>query len=107
MPDVGRLADQLDGLALDVRRVLLGGGTLLGILRLDPGAVGLEQLAVGFVGAERLLVGKKIVAGKAVLHMDDVADCTKLLDPFEQDDFHGPLLLISRGREEGRCGGRA
>src|SRR6185503_9175205 len=67
---VGCLADQLDGLSVDRLRVLLGGRAALGILGLDPGAVGFEQLAVRVVGTERFLVRKQVVAGKAVLHID-------------------------------------
>ena len=54
----------------------------------DLGLVGLEHLFVGGVRAKGLLVGKQEVAGKAVLHGDNVTDLAELFDAFEQDDFH-------------------
>ena len=104
---VRRLADQLDGLAVDALRGLLGIDTLLGILGLDAGAIGLEQLLVALVGAQRLLVRKQVIARETVLDGDDVANGAQFLDAFKQDDFHGLALLTSRHRGAGRGGGRA
>ena len=78
-----------------------------GVVGFDLGAVGFEDLAVGFVGAQRLLVRQQEVAGVAVLDVHDIADPAQLLDAFEEDDFHFVSPLTSRGTAAGRSGGRA
>jgi hypothetical protein len=60
----------------------------------DAGAVGFEDLAVGFVGAQRLLVGQQEVTGVTVLDVHDVADGAQLLDAFEENDLHGSSPLL-------------
>ena len=61
----------------------------LGVIRLNLGTIGFEQLPVGVVCTKRLLVRKQVVASETVLDGDDVADGAELLDAFKQDDFHG------------------
>ncbi len=101
------MADQDDLLALDIGRQLFGFAALVGIVRFDLCAVGLEDLLVGLVGAQRLLVGQQEVAGVTVLDGNDIADAAELFDAFEQNDIHGQMLLTSRRREAGRYGVRA
>ena len=102
LPGVRRLADQLDELAVDVLGRLLGVGPLLGIVGLDALAAGFEQFAVAVVGAQRLFVGQQVIAGKAVLDPDHIADGAEVLDPLKQNDFHVERSLISRCRVAGR-----
>src|SRR5438270_13820951 len=69
------LPDQLDRLAVDALRRLLGVSAAMSIVFLDPGTVRFEQLEVALVPAPRLLVGQKIVAGDAVIDLYYIADC--------------------------------
>jgi len=85
---VRRLADQDDLLAVDVLGAAFGFATTFGVIRLDLAAVRFEQLAVGVIRAQRLVVGQQVIAGKAVLDVDDIADAAEFLDAFEQNDFH-------------------
>jgi hypothetical protein len=104
---VRRSANEDEFGAVNAGAGLLGLAAPRRVVGLEPFAVGLEHLAVGFVGAQRLLVRQQEVARVAVLDADDVADRTELLDAFEQDDFHDERSLTSRCRAAGPGGGRA
>src|SRR3546814_21166534 len=99
---VRRLTDQDDLLAVDVLGTDFGFAAAFRVVGFDLRAVGFEQLAVGVVRAQRLVVGQQVIAGKAVLDVDDIADAAEFLDAFEQDDFHRSALLTSRCRGAGR-----
>jgi hypothetical protein len=94
LPGVRRLANQLYGFSIDALGRLFRISAALGVFRLDARPIGFEQLAIGIVGAKRLLIGQQIVAGKAVLELDHVADAAELFDAFEQDDVHVPASLF-------------
>ena len=85
---VGGGADHHEGLAVELRRDLLGLLLGLEVARLELGALGLEALEVGFGGAQRLALRQEEVAGVAVLDVDDVAHLAELGDAFEQNDLH-------------------
>src|SRR5262249_17344184 len=51
-------------------------------------ALALEALAIGLRGAERLALREKIVAGEAVLDVDDVAHLSEAPDALKKDDLH-------------------
>src|SRR3546814_7531862 len=89
MAGVGRLADHDDLLAVDAFGSRVGVRAAGGVVRLDLGAGRFEHLFVGGVRTQRLLVGQQVVTRVTVLHGDDVADGAQLLDPFEENDFHG------------------
>ena len=91
-----RLADDDEGLAVDLGRDLAGFAlaleALLLQLRLHAFVFG---LAFG-IGAQRLAAGQQKVAGIAVLDADNVAHLAEFADAFEQNDFHGssPLWIV-------------
>ena len=70
-------------------------GLLLGleVARLELDALCLETLLVGLGGAQRLAVRQEEIAGIAVLDFDGLAHLAELRHAFEQNDFHGRLLL--------------
>jgi hypothetical protein len=51
-------------------------------------AVRFENLAVGGVRTERFFVWQQEVTGIAVLHGDNVTNCTKLFNALEKYDIH-------------------
>ena len=93
---VAGLADQDEGLAVQLLGDGLGVLLALQIVGFELRLLGLEIFAVGLGGAQRLLLGQQEVAGEAVLDPDFVAHLAELLDPFEQNHLHGRLLTSRR-----------
>ena len=73
LPGLAGLADDDEGLAVELGGDLLGLALALEVAGLELGPLGLEALAVGLGGAERLALGQEEVAGIAVADADDVA----------------------------------
>ncbi len=84
-----RLADDHIVAAVDLLGRFLGPLAVGGIAGLDVLPLGLEDLEVGFIGPERLGAGQQIVAGEAVLDVDDLSQGAETFDALEQDDLHG------------------
>ena len=66
----------------------LGLGFELEIAGLELGLVALEALAIGLGGAQGLALGEQVVAGEAVLDVDDIAHLSEAPDALEQNDLH-------------------
>ena len=90
------LADDDEGLAVELRGDRCGLALALEVAGLELGALGFEALGVVLGGAERLALGQQEVAGIAVADADDVAHLAEAGDAFEQDHLHGisPFALI-------------
>ena len=86
---VAGLAQQDEGLAVQLLGDLLGFLLAFQIARFQLRLLGLEIFAVGLGGAQRLLLRQQEVAGEAVLDAHFVAHLAELLDAFEQDHLHG------------------
>src|SRR4029077_8373576 len=82
------LADEHDGLSVELLGDRLGLLLQLEIAGLDVGALRLEAIAIGVGRGERPLARQKEIAGEPVLDADHIADLAELGDTFEQNDFH-------------------
>ena len=102
---VAGLAQQHEGLAVELARDLFGFFLALEIARFQLRALGFEIVEVGFGRAQRLLLRQQEVAGEAVLHLHHIAHLAELFDAFEQDHLHGCLLLhdVGKQRHEARA----
>ena len=88
------LADDDEGLAVELRGDRSGLALALEVAGFELGALGFEPLGVVLGGAERLALRQKEVAGIAVADADDVAHLAEAGDAFEQNDLHGILLCF-------------
>jgi hypothetical protein len=91
-----RLADHDDAGAIDILGFAAGNVAALCIFSLDPGAISFKLLLVGFRCTQGFAARQQEVAGKTRLHIDDIANATKLFNAFKQDDFHCGYSYLTR-----------
>src|SRR5690606_10217722 len=92
---VAGLANRRELLAVELLGDRLGFLLELEVARLELNAPLLELLHVLLGGAQRLVLGQEVIAGIAVLHVDDVTHLAETADTLQQDNLHDGLLLRS------------
>ena len=107
--ELTRLADDHHRQPADPFGHPLGLLAALQVLRLKLHALLLEAGEVLLGGAQRLLLRQQVVAGEPGFYPHPLAHLPQLLDPLEQDQFHGGhgALLRSGRRAAGRGSARA
>ena len=82
------LAQDHEALAFELAAVAHGGLAALFIFGFENGAVALEFCPVGVGRPQRLVLREEVIAGIAVLDLDDFTHAAELLDALEKNDFH-------------------